>query len=84
MDPLLCRLLLKTNDLKELRPPFNMIAPSIFNLCLECSENDQSTRSTNQTLNIFDPQSMAKNLVLLENLQHILNGKDTSTLPFLL
>jgi hypothetical protein len=74
MDPLLGRLLLKTNDLKEIRPPYNVLAPSIFNLCLESSENDLSTRNATMGINIFDSQSMAKTLILLENLQQILNG----------
>ena len=75
MDPLLSRLLLKTNDLRDQRQAFTVLTPAIFNTCLSAAESDTMTGDANSTIYVVDHQNMQRNLLLLETLQLTLNGK---------
>lgn len=74
MDSLLTRLFVKTNELRESRNGMNVLAPTIFNLCMDCSENNICTREPNPKVIHFDETNLPKSLLLLENLQLVLNG----------
>lgn len=74
MDSLLTRLFTKTNELRETRNQMNVLAPTIVNLCLDCSENNISTREPSHKAIHFDETNLPKSIILLENLQFVLNG----------
>jgi hypothetical protein len=75
MDPLLSRLLLKTNDLRDQRQAFTVLTAATFNACLLAAESDMTTGDATGSIYIFDDQNMQRNLLLLETLQTTLNGK---------
>ena len=74
MDSLLTRLFTKTNELRETRYGMNVLAPTIVNLCMDCSENNISARDPTPKTIHFDETNLPKSLLLLENLQLVLNG----------
>ena len=78
MDSLFSRLLLKTADLRDQRAGLNTLGPQIFNLCVRHAEQGNSTRDINCGLYTFEQTNMNKNIIMVENIQAILNGRYSS------
>lgn len=83
MDPLLTKLLTKTNELRDTRHNLNTQCSSIINLCIECSLSSISTREGDPKIFEFDENNIPKSLLLLENLQMTLNGTQITLQPFI-